>query len=433
MPQMLIIADDLSGAADCAIACSVSGLSAAVVFGDLHGKISTDVLSIDADTRNLEPHLAAQQTVALLRKYIGGYAPAKDLLLFKKVDSTLRGNVGAELAAMLELRRGISLSRQRIVAVMAPAFPAGGRTTVEGRQLVYGKPLHESETWQLHAAPCPTRIPTMVQLAGMRPATLPLSLVRSHTDGLRQAMAQLAVAADVLICDAETDDDLRAIATASMVLGRETIWSGSAGLAYHLPLAAGLSGTAYPASPLASGPTLLVIGSPSSISRKQVDVLASSSLATVLTLSTNALLAGAKSPEWSKHASALRATLQDGHDIAVVLEADDPIDTVKGRALTNALGVMMAPLAENIGALVATGGETARSVLQAWGVTGLRMIGELEPGVPFSMTENWNRRLPVLTKAGAFGNPQTLLHCWNFLHHLDRGAPVMYSELKGPL
>jgi len=59
-------------------------------------------------------------------------------------------------------------------------------------------------------------------------------------------------------------------------------------------------------------------------------------------------------------------------------------------------------------------------VLQTWGVTGLRLVKELEPGLPFSITENWGRRLPVITKAGDFGNPQTLVHCRQFLHDLDR-------------
>lgn len=430
MPQILIIADDLSGAADCAIACAGSGLSAMVTFGDLQKEVATEVLSIDADTRNLEPGLAAQQTATLFHRH----AAAENLLVFKKLDSTLRGNVGTEMAAILELCRGMSSSNRRIVAVMAPAFPAGGRTTVEGRQLVHGKPLHESETWRHLDASCPSHIPTMLRTAGMQPATLALDLVRSSAIALRQAMEQLAENADVLICDAETDDDLRAIATASMALGRETLWCGSAGLAYHLPFAAGLSGTASPcpASPLATGPTLMVVGSLSSVSREQVKVLASSSSVTVLALPTNVLLAGAQSPEWSEHARALRATLQRKQDIAVVIEADDQIDTAKGRALSTALGAMMAPLVESIGAVVVTGGETARSVLQSWGINGLRMIGELEPGLPFSVTENWNKRLPVLTKAGAFGNSQTLLHCWQFLQHLDRTAPVTHLEPKGP-
>ena len=428
MPQILIIADDLSGAADCAIACAGSGLSAVVTFGDLQEEVATEVLSIDADTRNLEPDLAAQQTATLFHRH----AAAENLLLFKKLDSTLRGNVGAEMAALLELRRGMSSSNRRIVAVMAPAFPAGGRTTVEGQQLVHGKPLHESETWRHLDASCPSHIPTMLRMAGMQPATLALDLVRSSAIALRQAMEQLAENADVLICDAETDDDLRAIATASMVLGRETLWSGSAGLAYHLPFAAGLSGTApCPTSLLATGPTLIVVGSLSSVSREQVNVLASSSSVTVLALPTNVLLAGAQSPEWPEHARALRTTLQRKQDIAVVIEADDQIDTAKGRALSSALGAMMAPLVESIGAVVVTGGETARSVLQSWGINGLRMIGELEPGLPLSVTENWNKRLPVLTKAGAFGNPQTLLHCWQFLHHLDRTTPVTHFALKG--
>jgi hypothetical protein len=51
----------------------------------------------------------------------------------------------------------------------------------------------------------------------------------------------------------------------------------------------------------------------------------------------------------------------------------------------------------------------------------LRLIGELEKGVPVSVTENWSRQLPVITKAGDFGKPETLLTCSKFLHSTDRG------------
>jgi uncharacterized protein YgbK (DUF1537 family) len=54
----------------------------------------------------------------------------------------------------------------------------------------------------------------------------------------------------------------------------------------------------------------------------------------------------------------------------------------------------------------------------------LRLVKELEPGLPFSITENWTRRLPVITKAGDFGNPQTLVHCRQFLRDLDRTAKL---------
>jgi uncharacterized protein YgbK (DUF1537 family) len=429
MRRMLIIADDLSGAADCAIACVSSGLSAVVAFGDGHRDLTGEVLSIDCDTRHLNSAAAAHRVAEVFR----GYMPDPDLLVFKKLDSTLRGNVGAELFAILEERRRSGSADRRIVALMAPAFPAGGRTTVDAQQLVHGIPLHESEIWRYQGSLGSTHIPSVLAMAGLRSAPLGLELVRSGNASLRQGMKALATSADVLVCDVETDEDLRAIADSSVVLGRETVWAGSAGLAYHLPLASGLFGrsSAVEVPALASGPTLIVIGSMSSVSREQVALLEDASHISTVHLSPRVLLAGPQSSQWTEHERKISMALQSGRDTLVVLKAGELLDFSESRVLSSALGTIMKPVAGVVGALVASGGETARAILDAWGIKSLRMIREVEPGLPFAVAEGWDRSLPVLTKAGAFGSLRTLLHCSEFLHTLERGTKSAYTAQKG--
>jgi uncharacterized protein YgbK (DUF1537 family) len=432
MRQILIIADDLSGAADCGIACASFGLSATVVLRHGAAELEEDVVSVDADTRCLTPEMAAAETFKLMQQY-----GRNERLVFKKLDSTLRGNVGAELAAVLHAQRSFNPQHGHVVAVMAPAFPAHGRTTSQGRQLLNGRPLEEMEIWKRERRTGRSHIPEILQAAGMRATLLGLDLVRSNNGALGRAMTEFAESCDVLVCDAETDGDLRAIADAGIFLGRGTVWAGSAGLAYHLPEAAGFVSDRPSISqsvslqPLASGPTLFVVGSVSNVSREQVKVLTSNSDAMMIAIPPSDLLAEPKSPKWPGFESAILQALENGHDVVTLLGAEGPdagdngqreVGLSKGRVLTSALAKLVAPCAEPVGALVATGGETARSVLQAWGVSGLRLVGELETGVPFSVTANWSRHLPVLTKAGDFGNPQTLLHCQRFLRGLDRAS-----------
>jgi uncharacterized protein YgbK (DUF1537 family) len=57
---------------------------------------------------------------------------------------------------------------------------------------------------------------------------------------------------------------------------------------------------------------------------------------------------------------------------------------------------------------VLTGGETARAVLAARKIRSLRLLGEVEPGVPFGMARDGTL---ICTKAGAFGGPATLARC----------------------
>jgi D-threonate/D-erythronate kinase len=428
MRQMLVIADDLSGAADCGIACVGHGLDTIVVLGDIEGEIDADVLSIDADTRNLEPKAAASEIARILNRY----TLDEDHLLFKKLDSTLRGNVAAELAAALEVRRNRASHRQRIVAVLAPAFPSNGRTTVNGRQLVHGKPLEETEIWQRERALAQSNIPAVLREANLQTTLFDLDLIRSGTQALQHAMARLSEKTDVLICDAETDQDLSTIAEASISLGRSTVWAGSAGLAYHLPQAAGFvrRTVTIPQPPLASGPTLFVIGSLSGVSRKQFELLASSSDVVVISIPPNILLSEAHSRDYSEHALALKNAMDAGID-TVVLPASEPrLQSIHGQHLSTALAQFVAPYADRIGALVATGGETARAVLQTWEVSRLRLLGELEPGLPLSVTEGWPRQLPVLTKAGGFGVPHTLLLCRQFLQQLDRSSAANLHQVK---
>ncbi|MEO8737755.1 MAG: nucleotide-binding domain containing protein, partial [Edaphobacter sp.] len=313
-------------------------------------------------------------------------------------------------------------------------FPAGGRTTINGHQLVHGTALHESETWRHQESLGPTHIPSALAMAGLRSVSLGLELVRSGGVSLRQTMKALAATVDVLVCDVETDEDLRAIADASLVLGRETVWAGSAGLAYHLPLAANLSGeiSDVEALTLVSGPTLIVIGSMSSVSREQVDLLEEASHIGTIHLSPRVLLAGPKSPQWVEHARNIATMLQSGRDTLVVLKAGELLDRNQSRFLSSAIGSIMKPLAGVVGALVASGGETARAILDGWGINSLRMMSEVEPGLPYAVAEGWSRSLPILTKAGAFGSPRSLLHCWEFLHALDRGTKARISRQKDP-
>ena len=102
-----------------------------------------------------------------------------------------------------------------------------------------------------------------------------------------------------------------------------------------------------------------------------------------------------------------------------------------GVVLSAALAALVRPFAGRVGALVATGGETARAVFEAWGVNRLRLIGEVEAGLPFSVTSGWSRELPVLTKAGGFGGPETLLRCRQFLRGLERGESARPDPNKG--
>jgi 4-hydroxythreonine-4-phosphate dehydrogenase len=207
-----------------------------------------------------------------------------------------------------------------------------------------------------------------------------------------------------------------------MVLRRGAVWVGSSGLARQLAVAMGWSARTGAAVPeFAAGPTLYMVGSMTEIAREQATRLSAVEGVETLRVPAAVLLAGAEA--WTEETRRLDRAVELGQDVLVLPQCDEPLNYEEGAELARALGRFVADCSDRIGGLVATGGETARAVLDAWSVTRLRLRGEVEAGVAFSTTERWRRVVPVVTKAGGFGDAETLVRCREFMRGLKRAAP----------
>jgi uncharacterized protein YgbK (DUF1537 family) len=401
LAQILIVADDLSGAADCGIACAVQGLDTLVVLDE--ASVDAEVLAVDANTRAMAPNEAAVETARLVHKY----AREGQQVLFKKFDSTLRGHIGVELAAALEAWRS-AVNRSSAIVVVAPAFPTTGRTTIGGRQWLDGVQLEPD-------------LPDILETAGLQTSRVGLEVVRSgRLPGFLQTNGEAATA---FVCDAETEADLRSIGEAAASLRERAVWAGSAGLARCLPPALNVPAKRPRAAvpPDRKGPVLVVVGSLAPLSRRQAAVLAATNELAVVTVRPQGLLAGPGAQEWREDQDLVVRALADGRDVLTVLGAEERVQSDMASHLCSALARMLAPCRAAIAALVLTGGETARGVLTAFGMRSLVPIREVEPGVPLALASTENgERLPVITKAGAFGAPDSLVRCRAALRNLLR-------------
>src|SRR3954453_8360219 len=161
-----VVGDDLTGAADGGVQLARAGYRTAVAFhgapvpGDGAG---LDAVVLDTDSRALAPDPAR----ARVRDAVRGVATAP--IVLKKIDSPLRGHVGAEVAAALD-------ASGRRVAVVAPAFPAAGRTTEGGVPLLDGEPVHRTRFAHAPASP-------------VREAHLPTLLDAEMPGGVREVRA----------------------------------------------------------------------------------------------------------------------------------------------------------------------------------------------------------------------------------------------------
>ena len=95
------------------------------------------------------------------------------------------------------------------------------------------------------------------------------------------------------------------------------------------------------------------------------------------------------------------------------------------------MGRFVADLAGGFAGLIATGADTARAVLGALGADGMWLLREVEPGVPLGIAET-RPPLTVITKAGAFGHPDTLRRCRQALVHADDTSAVPTREADDP-
>jgi 4-hydroxythreonine-4-phosphate dehydrogenase len=398
VPALLILADDLTGAADCGAVCVARGLDTHVLLAPDALAEGADVLAVDADTRALRAEAAAEKTTRLLTTF----GQKKGLLVFKKVDSTLRGHIGVELAATLSVRRR---SMPNCVAILAPAFPALGRTTVDGFHFLWGQPLEKTEIWRGEARTGRAFLPGMVSDAGLRAELLPLDRLRGGDAALLTTMKRLAARCDVIACDAETDGDLAAVARASSRLGGETIWAGSAGLVGHLVDAAGLRGARLRHTlAAAGGAQVFVVGSRSTVSRRQAAAFAALDDVEVIDVDP---AASADKLDKADFKGRFSSALETGKAVLIWQSGEEPpINAARSRQCSD-LAIRIANHKSRIGALFATGGETARCLLQALGVQALRLIGEVEPGVALSVSVG-RPELAIVTKAGAFGSEATM-------------------------
>ena len=430
MHRLLIIADDLTGAADSGMACVAAGLDTVVVLKDNEPIPGADVVSVDAATRRLSSPQATEQTARLTRRYL----TPQTQILFKKLDSTLRGHVAQETAAVLSVARAVRGAE--CIAIVAPAFPAMGRTTVGGRQFVRGVPVETTEIWHREALNASAYLPGRLGEHGLRTTHIDLGTVRSEKR-LSDALAGAKAQHHAVVCDAETDEDLHAIVHAGMALQTPIVWAGSAGLAAQLPQALGIG--REPRQPTlpslsAQGPMLFVIGSPSQASREQILRLAADREIECEMVPLSALRQGVHSAAWAEQTSRLDRAFSTGRDIVLTLDmggrcgvdghsdANGQSSAQEDATLSPALAALVSPYATLCSGFVLTGGETARSVLDALGVTTLRLVGAVEPGIPLSLatvvTPAGHLCLPVVTKAGAFGSPHSLLRCHDAIRTL---------------
>lgn len=410
--RCVIVADDLTGAADSSAALAQHGAAVAILPWTEDGGVSlgaalgagmADVLVIETDSRDLGD-VEAGARLALVARTVKARAVRGTLapLVIKKVDSVLRGPIAAELRALREV-----LAPAR--TVLAPAFPRLGRTTSEGVQLRDGVAVG--------TGPDEAHLP-----AARRARHADVARACGLGDALRVRAGEPLPEAEVTVHDARTDADLTDLAAALQGWSPEPLVVCSAGLlealAEHLaPSVAskGARGSARTAGERAPdsddhGWTLIVSLSPTAAAIGQVAALV---LAVDVASVTLAIADAVADPAVAGAvlAADIRTALATG-DAPVLVTLDDTSsaaasDEEAARVRAAVLGACRRAFAALPcpSRILANGGDAARTTVDAWRLGRLDVIGPRSHGA--SAVRSGTTTLVL--KSGGFGPPDALI------------------------
>ena len=420
MTRLAIIADDLSSATDCGAQLVRSGLSVVVPLKDYSLPVQAreaQVISVDTDSRSLSAdHAYAKVRLATEQLVAEGWTH-----FYKSVDSTLRGNLGAEIQAVLDVVRPDC-------AVIAPAFPKYGRTTVDGVQYFHGRPLHETEFGTDPTAPVrDADIARRLAEGSRRKAgQLTLNQLRAGPTQVKSAIQDLmSNEIELVVADIAEQDDLKRLCFSLSGSNLRFVWVGSTGLAEFIPLAFNITSTANRMNQrhfMDSRPALALVGSASETTRAQLHYAQTNNQLKTIYLDPTTIIQDdrAAAVELEQAGFHLRAALDSGHDAALVVHASRD-DIAATQQLGAGLSLSAAQVAQRIvdglaqvacrfasegrlSGIIATGGDTAHALCNALGAQALEILGEVEAGIPI-MRLLGAESLPLVTKAGGFGSP----------------------------
>jgi uncharacterized protein YgbK (DUF1537 family) len=267
---VLLIGDDLTGTNAAAAIYTRNGLKAVTALGEMQpSSIPPDVqvIACSTDSRHLSPRQAAERVTAAV-KHFG----CRSQTIVKRFDTTLRGNIGAEIAACLGGARELH-PETHVVGLIVPAFPAAQRSTVGGYQLFNGLPISMGPAAFDPFTPVSRSSVRKIvaQQTSLNVVEIGLDSVMEGRDALRRILASLPDGVDLVVVDSVTGAHQSAIAeAAAMTRGPKLEWTifdtGPFGAAYVRAL--GVSG-----AHVVTAPVLAMIGSPTEQSRLQANQL----------------------------------------------------------------------------------------------------------------------------------------------------------------
>ncbi len=419
-----IIADDLTGANDTALQFHLSGANTQILFDYTQGQeglLKTQVWAMSTETRNVskeEASSAVRKAVNMLKEHLNTE------YFFKKIDSTLRGNIGVEVQTMLD-----ELGWD--AAVIVSAFPTEGRTTVGGYHLLKGVPIERTEFARDPKSPVKeSYIPALLSAQIGAPDNVALIPLRTVAKGAGPILIELQnlikEGKKLIVIDAVSTTDIEQIVLAVEKSTYQILPCGTAAFAQAFA-DIWLPETEYQhiSKTIPDHPVFVVSGSATSLSRVQIEKLTQCSdfepyivdlnLEKINTTSFDEMV-DKISKNLSKHKLVLVYFSTTDYQTEKNLEYAKEHD-INPDDIPSIITDYLAKLTKDVVAiqeviLVLAGGETSFKCCRAIESSNLQVIDEADFAIPLCLDyyARW-----IVTKSGNLGTPNTLINILKFL------------------
>ena len=386
MNRYLIIADDLTGSNDTGIQLKRHGYETIVTMDP--GTVGSLKASYVLNTESRP--LKGAAAFDLVKKLLSGIDMSVYNHVIKKVDSTLRGSIAHEVAA-------VDAAYEPELVVFMPAFPDLGRTTEDGIQKLNGTRITQTEL-----ANDPITPVTEDDIQKLLASVYNSSVTHVGLESVDKRSIDFSKNR-VFACDSTTNAHMQVVVAAAIKTGKRVLWVGSAGIVDNLMEIE---------SPRL--PAIALVASLSQTSKEQV-LFAKRNGVKVLTVPSQC--------EFVKLDIVSEATdvLNNRRDLVLVSAA-----TLDRNGLARNMGTCRtgasSRMQKNMGGLMSeilnqtkvsgifiTGGDTAMGFLKEIGATGLRAVTEVQIGIPLMQIVGGKYAgFKIITKAGAFGQQDAL-------------------------
>jgi len=414
--KISLIADDFTGSNDTGVQFAKKALSTVVTTNIKEipkSLIVNDVVVFDTESRFDTAEVAYRKV-----KDISTLLKDKVEYVYKKIDSTFRGNIGAEIAGAMD---GLNLN----YAVLIPALPSNGRITKNGHVYVNGKPVNETEVANDPKTPVKkSYIPDII--AGQTNKKVKVisknSEIYDYNQVLQEIVKSFNEGVQIVVLDAENNDELSNLSLLLPKIDRKFLIVGTAGLAEFIPQAFDF---------ISKQAILSIVGSVSDVTRQQIEFARKNLSIDVIDLTLEQLM---DAKQVSKIANKVIKSLAKGVDTLIyTAKTKAEVEAAADYANKNNLNkfAVADQIAEQLGAITQiifnkgarhlkgvyiTGGDTLIKISNHLNVSGMKILEEVLPAIPLgTFIHKKYSDIRVVTKAGGFGNEESLFKILKFL------------------